>query len=105
MRAWEEFLLKQEKELGKEIVAKWLRPLKIVRFDACNLYLEASDSFKALWFEEHMRGKTQKGLYNNNQKQIKIHVSVASHKQDEEPFKTKRKPPSSPSSASSFHMR
>jgi chromosomal replication initiator protein len=90
MRAWEEFLAKQEKELGKETVDKWLRPLKMVRFDACNLYLEASDSFKALWFEEHMRGRVQKGLYNNNHKPIKIHIAVASQK-SEEPLKNKKK--------------
>lgn len=83
MRAWEEFLAKQEKELGKETVDKWLRPLKMARFDACNLYLEASDSFKALWFEEHMRSRVQKGLYNNNHKQIKVHISIASQKTEE----------------------
>ena len=80
MRAWEEFLAQHEKELGKETVDKWLRPLKMVRFDACNLYLEASDSFKALWFEEHMRSRVQKGLYNNNHKQIKVHVSITAQK-------------------------
>jgi len=76
MRAWEEFLAKQEKELGIETVQKWLRPLKIVRFDACNLYLEASDSFKVLWFEEHMRHLVQSNLFNNSHKQIKIHISM-----------------------------
>lgn len=81
MRAWEEFLSHQEKELGKEIVDKWLRPLKVVRFDACNLYLEASDSFKALWFEEHIRLKAQTRLFNNNRKQIKVHIAVANLKE------------------------
>ncbi len=85
MRAWEEFLAKQEIELGKETVEKWLKGLKILRFDACNLYLEATDSFKALWFEEHMRGRAQKGLYNNNNKPIKIHIAVASQKVEENP--------------------
>lgn len=83
MRAWEEFLAKQEKELGKETVDKWLRPLKIVRFDACNLYLEAADSFKALWFEEHVRTRARMGLYNNNHKQIKVHVGVTAQKKNE----------------------
>lgn len=77
MRAWEEFLTQQEKEIGKEIVEKWLRPLKIVRFDACNLYLEAPDSFKSIWFEEHMRRQVQARLFNNNHKQIKVHISLA----------------------------
>jgi chromosomal replication initiator protein len=78
MRAWDEFLAQQEKELGSEIVEKWLRPLKVVRFDACNLYLEAGDSFKALWFEEHLRHKVQNKLFNNNHKQIKVHIQVNS---------------------------
>lgn len=77
MKAWEQFLKEQEVELGYETVQKWLRNLKIQRYDACNLHLEAKDSFQALWFEEHMRIKTQK-LVNNNNKQIKVHLSVAS---------------------------
>lgn len=76
MQAWEQFLQQQEAELGPETVQKWLRSLKIQRFDACNLYLEAKDSFQALWFEEHIRGKVQTKLVNGNNKPIKIHVSV-----------------------------
>lgn len=77
MQAWEQFLQWQETELGTETVQKWLRSLKIQRFDACNLYLEAKDSFQALWFEEHMRGKAQAKLVNGNNKRIKVHLSVA----------------------------
>jgi chromosomal replication initiator protein len=77
MQAWEQFLEQQEAELGPETVQKWLRSLKIQRFDACNLYLEAKDSFQALWFEEHIRGKAQSQLVNGNNKRIKIHLSIA----------------------------
>ncbi len=77
MQAWEQFLQQQEAELGSDTVQKWLRSLKIQRFDACNLYLEAKDSFQALWFEEHMRGKAQARLVNGNNKRIKIHLSIA----------------------------
>lgn len=77
MKAWEEFLQSQEKELGAELIKKWLRPFKVVKFDACNLYLEASDSFKLIWFEEHMRHKVRKFLVNNNNKSIAVHLSVA----------------------------
>src|SRR4051794_21981766 len=83
MRAWDEFLILQEKELGKETVKKWLSPLKVVRFDACNLYLEAEDSFKALWFEEHMRPRVKKQLLNNNKKPIVIHISLTEKSQTE----------------------
>ncbi|MCB1111479.1 MAG: chromosomal replication initiator protein DnaA [Chlamydiales bacterium] len=77
MKAWDNFITLQEIELGKETVDKWLRTLKVIRFDACNLYLEAKDSFQALWFEEHVRQKVTTRLFNNNNKKIKVHLAVA----------------------------
>lgn len=77
MKAWNDFLKLQERELGVETVDKWLRTLRIVRFDACNLYLEAKDAFQALWFEEHILKKTKITLLNNNKKEIKVHLSIA----------------------------
>jgi chromosomal replication initiator protein len=76
MQVWEQFLQHQESELGIETVQKWLRSLKIQKFDACNIYLEAKDSFQALWFEEHMRSKVQVSLVNGNNKKIKVHLTV-----------------------------
>ncbi|WP_348664019.1 chromosomal replication initiator protein DnaA [Chlamydia vaughanii] len=75
MRAWEDFLLLQEKEIGTSTVDKWLRSLKVLCFDACNLYLEAKDSFQVTWFEEHIRHKVKTGLVNNNGKLIRVHVT------------------------------
>ena len=60
MKAWETFLAEQEKELGEATVKKWLRTLRVSRFDAQNLYLEAKDSFQALWFEEHIRKNSKR---------------------------------------------
>lgn len=77
MQAWDEFLVLQEAELGIETVHKWLKSLKILRFDACNLHLEAKDSFQAMWFEEHIRQKIQTQFVNNNSKKIKVHLTVA----------------------------
>ena len=77
MQAWELFLQQQEADIGPETVQKWLRTLKVQRFDACNLYLEAKDSFQALWFEEHIRGKAQSTLVNGNHKRINIHLTIA----------------------------
>lgn len=77
MKLWESFLEQQEGELGLETVNKWLRPLKVVRFDACNLYLEAKDPFHILWFEEHIRPKVKTQLVNGSQKRIKVHISVS----------------------------
>lgn len=75
MQAWEQFLAHIELEYGKETVSRWLRTLKVLRFDACNIYLEAQDSFQVLWFDEHIRPKVSQ-LVNNNQKQIKVHLSL-----------------------------
>lgn len=76
MQAWLQFLEECEKKLGAEVVATWLRTLKIARFDAANLYLEAKDSFQANWFEEHIRPAIRKGLLNNNQRPVRVHLSV-----------------------------
>lgn len=80
MQAWENFLKNQISEIGPDAVQKWLKPLKVVRYDAQNLYLEAKDTFQALWFEEHIRPKT-KSLTNNNNRPVKIHLSVANQSQ------------------------
>lgn len=77
MRAWDEFLALQDIELGIETVYKWLKTLKVVSYDACNLFLEAKDSFQVIWFEEHIRQKLQTRFVNNNNKKIKVHLSVA----------------------------
>lgn len=76
MKAWETFLQEQEKELGESTVKKWLLSLRVSSFDAQNLYLEAKDSFQALWFEEHIRKKLEKSFQNNNFRKIKVHLSI-----------------------------
>ncbi len=75
MQAWENFLKVLEKELGVETTDKWLRNLRVVDFDAMNLYLEAKDAFQVMWFEEHIRKKADQ-LVNNNQRKIKIHIAT-----------------------------
>ena len=105
MRAWEEFLKKQESTLGKETVEKWLLPLKVVRFDACNLYLEASDSFKSMWFEEHMRHRVQTELFNNNHKQIKVHIAVSAHQEAKKQSSRRKKGGSNSLAPPPFQLR
>ncbi|PJD95366.1 MAG: chromosomal replication initiation protein [Parachlamydia sp.] len=85
MRAWDEFLILQEAEIGIETVHKWLRSLKVLRYDACNLYLQAKDYFQVMWFEEHMRQKACAKLFNNNNKRIKIHISTNSTDKSKHP--------------------
>lgn len=102
MKAWEDFLKKLETDLGAETMAKWLRPLKIIRFDAGNLYLEAKDSFQGMWFEEHVRPKLAEHFVNNNGRKIKVHLSIGSRNfkpgarapKSKAPIETKQSPPS-----------
>lgn len=89
MEAWDKFLVQLETDLGTATVLKWLHPLKIIRFDACNLYLEATDSFQINWFEEHIRPKVLSSLYNNNRKRIKVHLTLS--KKDAETVKALEK--------------
>lgn len=76
MKAWDNFLKQQERELGVDTVDKWLRTLRVASFDACNLHLEAKDAFQVMWFEEHIRKKIKQSLVNNNQKEIKVHINT-----------------------------
>ena len=87
MQAWESFVETLEIEMGSDTVQKWLKSLKVLRFDACNLYLEAKDAFQVMWFEEHIRKKAQARLFNNNRRRIKVILTVANT-----PAKTKSRP-------------
>lgn len=75
MKIWEDFVKTQESELSHEACVKWLKSLRVVHFDARNLYLEADDPFAIHWFEEHVRPKVRKHLVNNNSAPIKVHLS------------------------------
>ncbi len=75
MQAWESFLKTLQNHFGDETFSKWLRPLKVVHFDACNLYLEAQNSFQIEWFEEHVRPKAKQELRNSSSHPVKIHIT------------------------------
>lgn len=91
MRAWEEFLKGQGEELGSDAVDRWLRPLRVVKYDAANLYLEAQDPFQLRWFEEHMRPRLAK-LRNQNQRPINVHVKLAEDRVDTPVAQTRASP-------------
>ncbi|NGX28534.1 MAG: Chromosomal replication initiator protein DnaA [Candidatus Anoxychlamydiales bacterium] len=90
MKAWTLFLQDLEKTIGVSTTRKWLYSLKILKFDAWNLYLEAENHFQAKWFEEHIRPIIMKGFYNENFHKIKIHLSV---KNLQKPTKIKTEKP------------
>ncbi len=100
MQAWESFLENLKNSLGDETITKWLRPLKVIHFDACNLYLEAETNFQVEWFEEHIRPVAQKKFLNNNFRSIKIHITC----QEEPSFKKNSKEEKAPSESSPPHF-
>ncbi len=96
MRAWDNFLKTQEKQLGVKTVDRWLRTLRVIDFDACNLYLEAKDTFQVMWFEEHIREKVMSSLVNNNNKSITIHLNTPQGTSTKKAHTSKKKPPPPP---------
>lgn len=95
--SWETFLNRLESDVGVISVDRWLRTLKIVRFDAGNLYLEARDPFQILWFEEHVRPRTKEWFLRPNGKPVRIHLSqpgepTAAPKEKKSPVKAQTKP-------------
>ncbi|MBS0620412.1 MAG: ATP-binding protein [Verrucomicrobia bacterium] len=96
MDAWAKFVEAQESVLGKEIVDQWLRPLRVVHFDAGNLYLEAKDSFQVNWFEQHLRPHLKKQLLSPNFRPIKVHLTVEEGASYPKPSKEKPQKGSSP---------
>ncbi len=82
MQAWQNFLTHLRQELGEEPIEKWLTPLRVEHFDACNLYLKGQDAFQAAWFEEHIRPRLKKRLVNNNNHPIKVHLAIEKDSQE-----------------------
>lgn len=80
MRLWTDYLEKKEVTLGQKTVDKWLRSLKVKDYDAANLYLEASDTFQAQWFEEYIRPSLPLEFKSENGRQIKVHLEVQNRK-------------------------
>ena len=86
MEAWRQFLIQLEQEFGADAVNRWAANLKVARFDAGNLYLEAADSLQAGWFEEHVRPLLKKSpLLNNNGRPVRIHIAVPHFKKEASP--------------------
>jgi chromosomal replication initiator protein len=75
MKAWDDFLIFLDEKFGKSTIDKWVRALKIVRFDACNIYFEAKDSFQLTWYQEHIAPLAKKYFLDNNRQPIKVIIN------------------------------
>lgn len=72
MREWEAFLNEMALQLGDESIERWLKPLKVLRFDAQNLHLEAPTPLHQSWFEEQVRPYLSH-FTNGSGRPIRIH--------------------------------
>lgn len=76
MKAWDTLLTLLDEKLGKETVDEWLRRLKVVKFDAGNLYLDVQDSFQINWFKEYVTPYLSKHFLSGRGKPIKVHFTI-----------------------------
>ncbi len=77
MKEWLAFLDESEKSVGHDAINRWARTLKIVHFDAGNLYLEASDPFQLNWFEQYLRPLIKQSLQTMSGRPIRVHLTLA----------------------------
>ncbi len=76
MKEWHAFLEEQKKELGCDAIDRWAKSLKIINFDAGNLYLEAEDPFQLYWFEQYLRPLIKTAFKNINGRSVQVHLSL-----------------------------
>lgn len=94
MPLWEDFLEFLDEQMGAQVIDRWVRSLKLVRFDARNLYLEAQDPLQVAWFEEHIRPLVKTHFLNPSQYPIRVHLQTPQSE----------KAPHSPTPPSSFQL-
>lgn len=77
MKEWFTFLDEHQKTVGVDAIERWARTLKILHFDAGNLYLEASDPFQLNWFEQYLRPLIKQSLQSLSGRPIRVHLTLA----------------------------
>jgi chromosomal replication initiator protein len=78
MRAWDAFMDLQKRQLGEDVLKKSLFSLRLINFDAGNLYLEVATPFEQTWFDQHLRTKASHFLAEAANRTVKIHLRVTS---------------------------
>ncbi|MBP7073920.1 MAG: ATP-binding protein [Rhabdochlamydiaceae bacterium] len=77
MKEWSAFLDEHHKTVGSDAIERWARTLKILHFDAGNLYLEATDPFQLNWFEQYLRPLIKKSFQTMNGRPIRVHLTLS----------------------------
>lgn len=75
MEYWKKFLKREKDRIGEENFKKWLLPIKVISYDARNIYLEATNLFQISWFEEHIKPRLHL-LVDRNHKRIRVHLNI-----------------------------
>ncbi len=83
MKEWFTFLDEHQKTVGVDAIERWARTLKILHFDAGNLYLEASDPFQLNWFEQYLRPLIKQSFHSLSGRPIRVHLTLAGGAQKE----------------------
>ena len=74
MEAWEKFIDFLETKYGKVTTDKWARTLKVIRFDACNIFIKSNDFFQTQWVQEYILPLAKENFLDSNGKFIRIHI-------------------------------
>lgn len=77
MKEWQAFLDEHQKTVGVDAIERWARTLKILHFDAGNLYLEALDPFQLNWFEQYLRPLIKESFRSLSGRPIRVHLTLA----------------------------
>ncbi|MCH9616711.1 MAG: Chromosomal replication initiator protein DnaA [Chlamydiia bacterium] len=81
MEAWEKFIDFLETKYGKATTDKWARTLKVLRFDACNIFLKSNDFFQTQWVGEYILPLAKEHFLDTNGKFIRIHIDAEEKKE------------------------
>ncbi len=76
MNEWYSFIQKESERLGVETVEKWVRTLKLVHFDARNIYLEARDLFQLNWIKQHLSSQIR-DYFSQSHPVIQVHFFLS----------------------------
>ncbi len=76
VKEWLAFLDEHQKTVGRDAIERWARTLKVLHFDAGNLYLEANDPFQLNWFEQYLRPLIKQSFHTMSGRPIKVHLTL-----------------------------
>lgn len=91
MNQWSNLLKQLDRELGTDTVDKWLRTLKVIKFDAGNIFLDAADSFQINWFKEYVSHLLPRKFLMGSGGPIKVHFSIRGKSYNAKENETRKK--------------